>query len=438
MADTKISDLTAITGPGTASGDLFLVVDVSDTTMAASGTDKKITKAEMLTIFEAAGAAAAAQAASQPVDSDLTAIAALSTTTYGRAILTLANQAALMALLSASSDTAQGIVELATNAETSTGTDATRAVTPAGLASVLSSYLTTAAAAAGYQPLDSDLTAIAALTTTTFGRSLLALADAAAGRTSLGLVIGTNVQAFDQDLADIAGIARNKGDLIVGGSSAWLDLAVGTDGQVLTADAASSGGVKWATASGGDANVPAVNTSLGSAAPGMVRLSYANSMVTLTSGVTYYTGPFELDAAAALTGFQFKIDALTGTAKLRIALVSVDPVDLQPLALTYADAEQTYTTTGEKTPTFSSQSIPAGVYYVAFRTDNSTLAHTGMRMGPASGWRGTEEGYITASHFTVSEAYGAFSSPPTDWTASVKVSTTGTTGLLVPITWVVS
>jgi hypothetical protein len=37
-----------------------------------------------------------------------------------------------------------------------------------------------AAAAAASQPLDSDLTAIAALSTTAFGRSLLALADAAA------------------------------------------------------------------------------------------------------------------------------------------------------------------------------------------------------------------------------------------------------------------
>lgn len=38
---------------------------------------------------------------------------------------------------------AKGIVELATNAETATGTDTTRAVTPAGLASVLASYSTT-------------------------------------------------------------------------------------------------------------------------------------------------------------------------------------------------------------------------------------------------------------------------------------------------------
>ena len=180
MADTRITDLTAITGANTAAGDQFVLVDVSDTTMAASGTDKKISKAELLTVFEAAGAAAAAQAASQPVDSDLTAIAALSTTAYGRAFLTLANQAATMALLSAASDTASGIVELATNAETATGTDTTRAVTPANVASVLASYLTTSAAAAGYQPLDSDLTAIAALTTTSYGRAFLALANQAA------------------------------------------------------------------------------------------------------------------------------------------------------------------------------------------------------------------------------------------------------------------
>lgn len=37
----------------------------------------------------------------------------------------------------------KGVVELATNAETSTGTDTTRAVTPAGLASVLAGYSTT-------------------------------------------------------------------------------------------------------------------------------------------------------------------------------------------------------------------------------------------------------------------------------------------------------
>jgi lysophospholipase L1-like esterase len=98
----------------------------------------------------------------QPLDSDLTAIAALTTTTFGRAFLALADAAA-----------ARTALALGTAA-----TSASAAFDAAGAA---------AAAQAASQPLDSDLTAIAALTTTTFGRALLALADAAAGRTALGL-----------------------------------------------------------------------------------------------------------------------------------------------------------------------------------------------------------------------------------------------------------
>ena len=42
MADTKISALTTLADASLASGDYFVVVDVSDTSMAASGTTKKI------------------------------------------------------------------------------------------------------------------------------------------------------------------------------------------------------------------------------------------------------------------------------------------------------------------------------------------------------------------------------------------------------------
>lgn len=48
MADTKISALTALTGANVATADELVLVDKSDTTMAASGTDKRITAAELI------------------------------------------------------------------------------------------------------------------------------------------------------------------------------------------------------------------------------------------------------------------------------------------------------------------------------------------------------------------------------------------------------
>jgi hypothetical protein len=47
MANAKISDLTALTEP--AGGDLLPTVDISDTTQAASGTTKRITRTNLLT-----------------------------------------------------------------------------------------------------------------------------------------------------------------------------------------------------------------------------------------------------------------------------------------------------------------------------------------------------------------------------------------------------
>jgi hypothetical protein len=49
MADTKITALTALTGSNSAPGDLLTLVDVSDTTMDAAGTNKSITRQELQT-----------------------------------------------------------------------------------------------------------------------------------------------------------------------------------------------------------------------------------------------------------------------------------------------------------------------------------------------------------------------------------------------------
>jgi hypothetical protein len=109
----------------------------------------------------------------QPLDSDLTAIAALTTTAFGRALLALADAAA--------GRTALGLGTAALSASTD------------------------------FQPIDADLTAIAVLTTTVFGRALLTMADAAATRTALGLGTAalsatTDFQPVDSDLTSIAAL----------------------------------------------------------------------------------------------------------------------------------------------------------------------------------------------------------------------------------------
>lgn len=70
-----------------------------------------------------------------------------------------------------------------------------------------------------------------------------------------------------------------KGDILVGsGSKTGVVLGVGSDGQVLTADAASSGGVKWATGGGGASYTSATFTN-GSLSAGVLTITHSKGTV---------------------------------------------------------------------------------------------------------------------------------------------------------------
>lgn len=142
------------------------VASVNGKTGAVTGLEETANKVQVLSgesesEYPSEKAVQLGLAAKQPLDSDLSAIAALGTTAFGRSFLELIDAAGGRTLL--------GLGSAAT--QPSTAFDA------AGAA---------AAAQAASQPLDSDLTAIAALSTTSFGRALLALADAAAVRAAIG------------------------------------------------------------------------------------------------------------------------------------------------------------------------------------------------------------------------------------------------------------
>lgn len=85
-----------------------------------------------------------------------------------------------------------------------------------------------------------------------FGRSLLDDGNAAAARTTLGLAIGTDVQAFHARLADIAGATYAQGNVLYHNGSNLVVLAPGTSGQFLKTLGAGANPVWDAVPGGGD------------------------------------------------------------------------------------------------------------------------------------------------------------------------------------------
>ena len=139
----------------------------------------------------------------QPLDADLTKIAGLSSADNNFIV-----------------GSASGwVVESGATARTSLGLSIGSNVQAydAGLASIAG--LTTIADRMLYTTA-SDAYAVTPLTAA--GRALLDDANASAQRTTLGLAIGTDVQAYSAKLGDIAALAVTDGNIIVGNGTTWV------------------------------------------------------------------------------------------------------------------------------------------------------------------------------------------------------------------------
>jgi hypothetical protein len=258
--------------------------------------------------------------------------------------------------ISAASDTAQGVVELATTAETTTGTDTARAVTPAGVKAVADTKA----------PLASPVFT---------GNPTAPTPATSDNDTSIATTAFVKAQNYVQ-----GNLANAKGDLLVGLSDNTFDtIAAGSNGQVLTADSAVAAGVKWATPSGGGgSSAPLVPSPIASG--DMLAPPFngnATGVNALASGA-WPGSPLYLGAAMSIDALGARI-ATTESVDAKLLLYNSDsagnPNDL------VATATINCSSAGWAFGTFSSVALTAGLYWGFIRTNGGSTVRFSRNNG---------------------------------------------------------
>ena len=269
---------------------------------------------------------------------------------------------------------------------------------------------------AAKQPLDSDLTAIAALTTTIYGRALLALADAAALRTTAGLVIGTDVQAQDAELSALAGLtsAANKLPYFSGsGTAALTDLSAFARTLLDDADAATARSTLGAAAAVAEGRAKISGTTF-ECLPGVAVLATATDPYQVD---TIYYAPIVV--RTPITADQILCEVTTAAAAgktARLGIYNAD-ADWQPTSLVLDAGNVATDSTGVKAASIS-QTLSTGRYLLAINHNGtpSMREYTGVIPGTPI------TGNTIKCYWATTATYGSFASTGVAWATTYNSS----------------
>lgn len=218
----------------------------------------------------------------------------------------------------------------------------------------LAAYLTSATASSTYQPLDSDLTSIAALVTTAAGLALLDDADASAQRTTLGLgtlatqsatitdylttaSAASTYQPLDADLTDLADGSLTGTLVAAATTSARGSVELATDGETAASVAVQGSDARLVNATKVEIGIALSDETSDNTASSTVpkvtfRMPFAMTITSLRCSLT-----------KAATGGELVVDVhLSGATIMTTNKLSVDASELTS---TTAATSHTLTTT---------------------------------------------------------------------------------------------
>jgi hypothetical protein len=134
-------------------------------------------------------------------------------------------------------------------------------------------------------------TAVASYTCPSFGRSIVTSSSSSAARATLGVAIGTNVQAWDADLDAIAALSGTNTLYYRSGANTWSPVTIGSN---LT-----FGSGTLAAIGGGSGSVTSVSVTTANGVSGSVATPTTTPAITLTLGAIT---PSSVAASGTVTG----------------------------------------------------------------------------------------------------------------------------------------